>query len=117
MQDNDGWELIGRESPGYYLMEKVPKWVQYKMRSMDMNRIMPEGKDEVRRFYPLRGRRYIYRIYASPGQGGPQVQVYRKSRGRSHFTRRSSPGINKALVSVLAVIGAVLLLAFLARIL
>ena len=91
MQDNDGWELIGREGPGYYLTEKVPKWVMHKMQSMDMRRIMPEGKDEVRRFYPLHGRRYIYRIYASPGQGGPQVQVYRKPRGRSHIYAPLSP--------------------------
>lgn len=117
MQDSDGWELIGRESPGYYLMERVPKWVQRKMRAMDMSRIMPEGKDEVRRFYPLRGRRYSYRIYASPGQGGSHIAVYRKPRGRSSATRRPLRGSNKALVSVLAVIGAVLLLAFLAQIL
>ena len=107
MQDNVGWEQI---SGGYEGLGKAPKWVQRKMRKM----VMPG-------IYELKGRHYRYRIYAHKGQG-MQVAVYRKPRGRSRsthrpVTRRPLRGSNKALVSVLAVIGAVLLLAFLVQVL
>ena len=117
MQDNDGWEWIGEQGPGYSLMEKVPKWVLRKMRSMDMRRIESEYEDEVHSFYPLRGRRYSYRIFAYPAQGGTRDMVLRKRRDRSRATRRHSRGSSKTLVGVLVIVGAVLLAVFLMQIL
>ena len=112
MQDNDGWELIGYEANHAADMEKVPKWVVRKMQSMDMRRRVDD-----QHFYALRGRRYSYRIYASP-QHGPwsALDVYRKRRERSRRRRRGR-GSSKALVGVLVGAGAVLLVVFLARIL
>lgn len=121
MQDNDGWELIGYE--GTYTssqMGKVPNWVRRKMQSMDLRHIAHAGDGKVRGFYPLQGRRYSYRICASPEQGGgyDEVYVYRKPRGHSRSTRRPRQRSGKVFASVLViVIGAVLLVAFLARIL
>ena len=109
MQDNDGWELVGYEFA--YLdgsrMEKVPKWVVRKMQSMDLRHIAHAGDGKVQHFYPLRGRRYNYRIYADPCTGSwSAAYVYRKPRDRSRHRRRGS---SKALVGALVVAGAVLL--------
>ena len=110
--DNDGWELIGCEDDYVTEMEKVPKWVRQKTWSMDMRRRVDDQC-----FYALRGRRYSYRIYAYPRHGGwSALAVYRKPRDRSRY-RRHRRGSSKALVGVLVIVGAVLLAAFLARIL